>query len=80
MMESKVARNLFTRLIQNTKKPGSGPVSLSAEDAKNLRDVAVEVVRREKAVIRSYWAPRVADMNDLCEIILTEDQLQQKGL
>ena len=67
-------------MVQTTKKPGSGPVSLSSEDVKNLNEVVTEIVRREKEGIRSYWGPRVADMNDLCDIILTEEQLQQKGL
>ena len=79
-MDSKVARNLFSRLVQTLKKPNSGPISLSEEDAKGLRDVSAEVVRRDEEGIRSYWGPRVADMNDLCDIILTQEQLQNKGL
>ena len=40
-MDSNVARNLFARLIQNTEKPVSGPVSLSAEDATSLHKMVV---------------------------------------
>ena len=79
-MDGKVARNLIARLIQNTKRTGSGPVSLSAEDAKSLREVAKEIVRRDNEDIRSRWGPRISDMNELCKIILTDEQLQDKGL
>ena len=44
IMDGKLARNLFTRLIRTTKKPDSGPVLLSADDAKSLREVASEIV------------------------------------
>ena len=54
-MESNVARNVFARLIQTTKKPESGPVVLSAENAKSLRDVAAEIVRRENEGYRERW-------------------------
>ena len=79
-MESTLARDLFTRLIHNTKKTDSGPVSLSVEDAKSLREVAAEIVRREKEGDRERWGPRVSEMNALCKIVLTDEQLQKKGV
>ena len=79
-MDSNVARNLFARLIQNTEKPVSGPVSLSAEDATSLHKIVTEIIHRDNEGNRGYWGPRVGDMNDLCDIILTKEQLQNKGL
>ena len=79
-MKLNVARNLFTRLIQNTEQTDSGPVSLSADDAKSLRDVAAEIVRRENEGDRERWGPRVSEMNALCKVVLTNEQLQKKGL
>ena len=78
-MDSEVARNLFSRLIQTAKSSSSGPFSISPGDAKSLRDVATEIVRRDKAGIRARWGPQVPDMNDLCDIILTKEQIKEKG-
>ena len=78
-MESTLARNIFSRLIQNSKKPDSGPVTLTPDDAKNLRDVASEIIRRDNEGIRSHWGPRLADLNTMCGIILTDKQMEKKG-
>ena len=78
-MESNLARNVFSRILQNTKKPDSGPASLSVEDAKSLREVASEIIRRDKEGIRSHWGPRIPDLNKLCEVILSDEQLKVVG-
>ena len=78
-MESEFARDLIARIISTSSKSNDGPVALSAEDAKSLTDVAQEIVRRGRQGIRSHWGPRVVDLNNLCELILTEEQLHLKG-
>ena len=78
-MDSDVARNLIARILQSSKNSDEGPFALSAQDAKSLTDVAQEIVRRGRQGIRSHWGPRVVELNSLCEVILNEEQLQQKG-
>ena len=78
-MEGDLARKLCSRLIQNTQKSVAGPVSLSAEDASKLGDVAKEIIRRDTEGIRSFWGPRVTELNDLCKIILSAEQFDKKG-
>ena len=78
-MDGNLAKKLFARLIKNTKKPDSGPVSLSAEDAKSLSDVAKEIIRRDTEGIRARWGPRLPELNDLSKIILTDEQWLKKG-
>ena len=78
-MDGDLARNLCSRLIQSTQKSDSGPVSLSADDASKLGDVAKEIIRRDTEGIRSFWGPRATELNDLCKIILSAEQFDKKG-
>ena len=78
-MDGKVAKSHFSRLIEDPKTQSAGASSLSKEDAKMLQEVAEEIIRRDTEGIREHWGPRVTDMNNLCKIILTSEQLEEKG-
>ena len=78
-MDSIVAKHLVLKLIKTVKKPASGPVQLTVDEIDNLRSIATEIETRAKAKNRARWGPRVKDLNDLCAIILTKSQLDNKG-
>ena len=73
------ARKFFLNVIKNTVKPASGPVQMTIPDISKLKTIVDNVVRLIEAGDRNHWGPRVKDLNDLCKIVLTDEQLRAKG-
>ena len=73
------AKALVQRLIKELKRPASGAIAIAQPDIDGIRKFATEVIKRADKGSRSFWGPRVADLNELCKIVLTDQQFLAKG-